>query len=363
MLNSSFWNSLPVNFRNPCLTTNQAVWYLSGEGMSIKHVNFYEIKADSHREFGRIKGELFIDYIQDCVEDLTKTPDWKTKKPLAERLLALVKTQFPVYYEELMGTSESTDLDLVKLWGVCIEDELDSCFTQKCTSLLPGHTGLIGHSEDWDESAQDAIVILQSTINGQILFDLHYIGTLGGNAFSINSSGLLQAINTLPHADWQIGIPKNILCRRIAEIETIRQIQPLFSTLVRSSGYHHLIYDIHERYLSIECSAKCHEFLEIHPPFSHTNHYLGILSLNHNPGDISSYQRYEVAQKGIRSKSDNTQLAQLLSDDSLGESSLRNPRTIAQVIADFKTMEIKIWLRREQELNWVTYPIDFLVCS
>ena len=90
-------------------------------------------------------------------------------------------------------------------------------FHEKCTTFVINNGQKLSPIMKIGKDSKNDIYILRKTIKDTTLLELYYYNTLGGISISINSFGLVQAINTLEHIDSQIGVPRNIIARWLSE--------------------------------------------------------------------------------------------------------------------------------------------------
>lgn len=332
------------------------------------HAHYHEITAGTPREMGLALGRAFGEALRPFLGDLKPLPE-QTRHYLAA-CLELTRQHFPDYVEELEGYAEGAGVETSLLWQMLLEDDINSLKADKCTSMATNNGRLIGHNEDWSADAASRLFILRRTLRGRTLFELHYAGTLGGNAISIGSQGLVQMINSLEGMPFDAStprVPTNIIGRFIAESADANAALAKLKSIPRMSGYAHTL---------IQAKGSDHRLLEFSQeaiaarhikqfPFVHANHYTldKMLHCNRRPPaeSESSRQRYAGAAAGIAPHMTPEQLMALLQNDSKGpDNSLFNRRTIAGVVIDINGKHIWIRLASEPEKGWVKYALDFL---
>lgn len=318
------------------------------------HENFFQIVASDHYEAGLLGGRLFRRPLQTLVWDFKSDGRWRRRVKAAERLLMETEAKFPQYVEELRGMAKGADVPLLPLWASCMEAEI----ADRCTTVVTNRGLLVGHNEDWNREAANWIVILQRRIGAQESFQLHYLGSLGGNAISANAHGCVHAVNSLAHSDRGSGVPRDVIARWLSDGDSARS--EVFGKVSRTSGYHHTL--VQGKVASIESSAREHVIIEPVLPFVHTNHYVSRLRHDH-PGDGGAHSRtrLERAQALARAEMSALEMMNLLDDRKDGpEAGLCNERTIAGMVIDLETGMAHVRLVRESRRGWVTYPLDFL---
>jgi len=266
------------------------------------------IHANSHYEAGRQIGvatrELQLRYFKQFI------PEHSWEMVIEKSLPYLMETQkaFPHLVEEIRGLAEGIGLPFENVWAFQCRDEIDKTLAERCSSVFIKTSGgwIVGHNEDdyWDGfSKNDArsyyFIVHKSIQNNSILY-LACPLMIGGETVSINSSGIIQTINTLHHQDVQIGVPKNIIARALSEAKDLAEVTEIFEKTKRASGYCHTLL-INDDLYCIESSEDKYEFIQTSDKFVHTNHYLGSLSVCedplHNGKDISINRCQNIKQK------------------------------------------------------------------
>ncbi len=328
------------------------------------HKNYFEIKADTYRELGASQGKLFRAYVQAALVEkkaLTTVP-WNDIVVQAKPYLEATSAVFPKLIEEAQGYAEGAQVPFSDLWLLLCEDELEDDDAEKCTTIVTNEGALLSHNEDWTPAAEDYICLLRKTVAGFTILELHYIGTLGGNAVSINSHGVVQSINSLTHADGRVGVPRNMIARWMSQTSDPDRDFARMKTIRRAAGYHHGLLNTKRQLWSIECSAKRQKLRRPKFPFVHTNHYQTELEvLEHDDGQQGTYSRCERAQKQVEPTMTGAALKTLTRDVADGAVlSIFNERTIGQMIFDLKAMTASVWLKREASAGWIDYSLaDF----
>ena len=325
------------------------------------HDNYYEISSRSYYDLGFQLGEMFGESLWQSVEELKEGNTWHRMVARSRPYRDVTAAVFPQYIQELQGYADGAGMTLDDIW-VCLEEELYTPYANRCTTVITGNELLIGHNEDWDSTANDQICVLKKTVGSLTILELFYLNTLGGNAVSINSHGYIQAINSLVHTDTQIGIPRNVVARRLSETASPENDFKQLATLKRASGYSHTIAGLDGTIWNIECSAAEQILTRPATPFVHTNHYITELSrLEHGDDQYGTRIRYNRAYSLVHNEMSVSMLKRVMSDTSYGrQTGIFNERTIAGIIVDVKSLRAYIRLLREKEKGWVTYDLDFL---
>lgn len=329
------------------------------------HRNYHEITGANPAACGRELGRLFGPTVRDYIEEERAGDAWQQRRRDAEDLLGHTAKHFPAYVEELQAYADAARVPLLDLWTMSVEDELDDDEQERCTTVVTNSGRLIAHNEDWDADSADDICILKRTCGSTITLELYYYGCpLGGTALSICSRGYVQAINSLSHSDWQPGVPKIVMARRLSELHDLDGELGKLLTIPRSSGFAHNLVDGAGRLTAVECTATRHIVRKPETPFVHTNHMLdpALASLAGEPDGKSTFRRYDAACSLVRPSMEPADLERLTGDETQGrKDSILNRNTIARVIVDLDRRLASFWLKREAAKGWVGYPIDFLV--
>ncbi len=329
----------------------------------MRHRNYHEVEGDSPAECGRQLGRLFGPIVRDYIAYGRENCDWAQYRRDAGDLLSVTARYFPHYIEELEAYAAAAGVSLLDLWTMSIEDELDDDDAEKCTTVIANGGRLIAHNEDWDADSVDDICVLKKRCGDVTTLELYYYGSpLGGTALSICSRGYVQAINSLSHSDWQEGVPKIVMGRRISELRDAGSELAKLLAIPRSSGFaHNLIYRDGTMTL-LECTAKHHAVQRPPMPFVHTNHIVhpALAKFEGDHDGKSTFRRYDAACRLVCGDMSETDMMRLMSDEGGGKNaSILNRKTIARAVVDLDRRVAMIWLKREQNRGWIDYPIDF----
>jgi predicted choloylglycine hydrolase len=188
---------------------------------------------------------------------------------------------FPHLLDEIMGIADGAGVDFNDIFLLNtreVYDLLDEGREENwehCTIAASFNRdgGIVGHNEDWDESAQDELYILKANINGTQILALNYSGVMPGLSASMNNFGLVQCVNELQHTSEKIGVPKLILARAVLDCSYLEEAVELIETTPRATGFNHLLLQ-GDTIVDIETSAnKTFHHRRTKQPFAHTNHY------------------------------------------------------------------------------------------
>lgn len=326
------------------------------------HKNYFEIKAPTTFELGRRKGELFGEFLRESLEEEKRDPLWPEKVRRSHGYLEPTAKLFPSLVDEYRGYAQGARVAFEDVWTLDIDEELEQQQQDKCTTVVSNSGYLVSHNEDWAVDSADVICILRRTVANLTVFELLYQNGLGGNSASFNSHGFAQTTNSVAHTDHQIGVPKKIFARLFADTDSPEATFKTLAATKRASGYHHTLVDGTGKIWSIECSARQQLMMTPNAPFVHTNHYVGepLKELDANDNRRGTRTRYADATKRAPNITSVDAACSLLSDTSQGANrSVFNKRTIARMVVDLDHRAAHVWLRREQEAGWITYPLQF----
>jgi len=330
--------------------------------MSDQH--YHEIEGSDPEHCGHQLGLMFASTVRRYVSEARAAKAWEDHKRRAALLLNSTEQYFPARARELKAYAAAANVALLDLWTMSIKDELDSDASEQCTTIVTNGGGLIGHNEDWDRDAAEDICILKKKCGSMTTLQLYYYGSpLGGTALTICSAGHIQTINSLQNEYKQIGVPKVVLARELSELGAVAMQLDDLLAIPRSSGFAHNLVDRAGRVTSIEATAADYVMCRPRTPFVHTNHPVGgaVQEQKCAAGHRSTFTRFETARKHVSPSMARSSLERLLSDTSQGRRcSIFNCSTIARGIVDLNERAAWFWLRREAELGWVRYNIEFL---
>lgn len=328
----------------------------------MKHLHYYQVKAQNHFELGYKLAQLFKKTSRELYSLLLqKVPTKQSTRNDAKHYLEITQEYFPNYIEELKGYASGLEVDFDSFWLTFLYEELN-IYPEKCTSCFSSDGMIIGHNEDFPSYFENTIAIVEKTIGNMSIFELFYYNSLGGAASSINSNGFVQTINTLNHIDQQIGVPRNIIARWFSETKNPKKDYEEMKKIKRSMGYSHTICDLQGNIVSIESSGTSSKIVKPDLPFVHTNHYLTSLSRYEDKTvHGNSRDRYTEAAKQIKSIKTVEDMMKLLEYISaLPSNKNRESNTIARTVFDIKNKSVWCWLAREYTKGWIEYPLRFL---
>lgn len=328
---------------------------------SMTHKNYFIFKANSYYKLGLLIGKKFSEEAQKSIT-IGKVNKWKERYGVAKNILDITQKYFPQYIDELKGYARGANVDFLDLWTISLESDTEPDKDEaKCTSIITNNGTLIGHNEDAAEPLlENPICVVKKILRNLTMLEIYYYNTSGGNSVGVNSFGYAHTVDTLLSTDTKFGLPKNIIARYLFETKNPDEAIKKVLSLPRASGYNHNIVHKDKKIWNLELIPD--EGILTHPtlPFVHTNHCLNIKT---NATDkYGTASRLKFAQDQTKQNMTVDELMKLQDDTSRGQDkSLFNERTIGKMIIDFNSRVARIWLLREKELDWVEYPLDFII--
>lgn len=319
--------------------------------------NYFEFKADNNFDLGLQLGTAFKKQAIKKLATSRRQDFWRHLVQASQPLLFASQRVFPQYIAELEGYAKASGINFDEFWAMSLEDEFE--WTNHCTSIITNRGRLIGHNEDYDVHTENSICLLKKTIGSLTIFELYYYNTLGGNAISINSHGVIQLVNTLKQTDRQDGIPKNVIGRWLSETRDPRQDFKILKKMKRSSGYNLMYVKTNFGIINIECTAKKQVLTIPKLPCAHANHYLSGLKKYEGYKEKSSFVRLDSAKKLIGNRMDIRGVMDVLNDSSRGkENSIMNENTIGKMVIDLEKKIVLVWLLRESRKGFVKFDLE-----
>ncbi len=269
------------------------------------------IQTNSYYDAGKQIGVATKELHQSFYTKFVPGIPWKTLVSESLPYLAETKKSFPHFVEEMRGLADGIEMPFERVWAFNCRDEVESPYPERCSSVFI-HTNsgwIVGHNEDdyWngfqENEMREYYFMVSKTISGNGLTYLACPFMIGGETVSVNSSGIIQTINTLYHAHNQIGVPKNIIARAVSEAKSIEEIKGILAKTKRASGYCHNLL-INNNLYCIESTENNFEFIKTTDRFVHTNYFQGLLSSAEDPGYIgkdATKQRCAVIENAIQS--------------------------------------------------------------
>ena len=309
---------------------------------------------------GKLLGRRFGGLLRPLLA--TRASDgWQDRVAAARERLALAEQHacFSPYLRELEGYALAARVCLEDLWLLALEDDVPA---DRCTSFVTNGGRLAGHTEDWDEAAQDTLFVLRRSVGGASALELHYYYTMGGVGAGVSSRGWVQLVNSLWHSDHAAGVPGALIGRMLSDsADPSRDFRERIAPLDGGRGlcFAHTLVSPANEIVSIELSSTRGVCQQVQAPFLHANHYLqpAMAPFEATTNATHTFERYAHGKAHLQAAMTPSAFEQLLSDTSLGPSaSVFNQRTIGRIIFDQDRQIAKIWLKREAHRGWIDYP-------
>ncbi len=239
------------------------------------------VKAKDHYEAGYQLGVFTAKLQRAFLKAFKPREPWEDLIRKSLPFLNATKKMFPQYIDEASGLANGAEIPFEKMWVLhCLDEITQHEFVEKCSSVFirrgDGRGYLAGHNEDWERWTKGFYFLLERTLDNKTVLELGMPGAICAGTVSVNSKGMVQAINSLHHTDYQVGTPKQIIARWLSSRESLQEIKDEFPKLKRAGGYAYNLLQ-GNKILAIESSAKQYEFYEAKKNYCHTNHYVGIL--------------------------------------------------------------------------------------
>lgn len=321
------------------------------------HANYYEITSRSHYGAGVQRGELFRDRVRAHLEKRAWKKDWEHTQSRARKNIKEAQEFFPRYMEELQGFADACNISLIEMYAIAME--LDTA-TEHCTAVITNRGMLIGFNEDSEDAIED-VCVLKRTIRNKTVFEIGYKQTLGGNSISINSSGVIQCINSVHHKRTYRGVPGNLIARWLSDTAHPKKAEKELQKIPVQDGYSYTLLSKKHHPLSIESTGKYHHAAHPDMPFVHTNHYLSDLKKYEDRSVlVSTFDRFERASALVKPDMTVAEMKRLLGDTSRGSvKSIRNEDTIASVVVDVSAGICYVRLESELRKGYVSYTLEY----
>ncbi len=323
-----------------------------------------EADAKTHFDLGFQIGQKLLEaYGSGLFANKPENLSWQEMIEASKPYLEITERYFPQYIEELKGISYGSEISFDLLWANISETAITKDYSDKCTSFFAknkkGFT--VGHNEDGGSSPEEDLLYIQKrTLNGFTVLETNYVFNLGGVSASINSSGLIQTINTLHHKDFQQGVPRDIIARAISDSKNFQEAKDIINKIPRSYGYNHNLLQ-HGKILNIETSSKNADYFETKENYVHTNHYTRALKpFQHNHTHYkhsTTYRRYEDALNKVDTINNSSEMKKALSDSVC----LCNENTVGSIIFDLPNKKAFFATDRPNpDTRWIEMELDFI---
>ncbi len=248
------------------------------------------IRANRPYDFGyslgqRTKRQIFA--VTDFVKRNLEFETLQCRRAVAENLDFLAGKYTPLY-DELRGLANGAGMDLNLVATLNFFEDSILKEGERCSLIVNLKDGgmLVGWNEDGHYLYDGKMSLVSGNLEGRSFWGLNYPGLLCGDTLSINSSGLIMAVQSLkPILGGEalgVGLPRGLAGRIFMKAESLEEVLFLVRDLNKDRillhGFHLFCCDpSHERAISIEFHPKLavpwSRTWEHHFFFAHTNHY------------------------------------------------------------------------------------------
>lgn len=232
------------------------------------------------------------------------------------KLESAARAAYPRFMREIEGIAAGLvqDFETVFLWNCRADLRLPEDVSPAtkaaagagCTSLLIPPKGdgpaIIAHNEDGAAEFLGACLWVEiQPDEGPAWSSFMTPGTLPGETFGLNETGLVQTINNITPNDLQPGVSRQIICRAVLSAQGLEQAVEILKREDRASGFHHNLGEAKTRRLaSVEAPASGCVVREVTSPRAHANHLLSSeFDGLKQTISISSRDRQEAADRMI----------------------------------------------------------------
>ena len=167
----------------------------------------------------------------------------------------------------------------------------------------------------------------------------------------------------MTHSDRQVGVPRNIIARWLSETKNVQNDFERLKQIPLSRGYNHIFTNTKGEIFDIECSTTKQVLLKPASPYAHSNHFLSedMKSFEASEDATGTIERYTSACALVKPQMTAEEIIQLNSNSTNGDNlSVFNKRTIGKMVFDLENFVAKVWLKRENDLGWIDYKLDFV---
>lgn len=246
----------------------------------------------NHYEVGVQLGQESRKALHEMVFNLSRFKFLKDQwqdTPRFRAMMASVQSAFPSYFDEMRGIADGAGVPAedIFLWncrGDFPDQPKDPVEAAGCTDVLmagdpdAGIPAILAHNEDADKSIGQHCFLAKLRFNHVAapvtIESFLYPGIIMGNAFSMNSHGLVLTINHLPwHREEPSGIPRHFICRAILDCETIEEALSVIRQNGSTGGFNYNLGQAGRKELfSVEAPSGSCKAVRVSQRFVHTNH-------------------------------------------------------------------------------------------
>ena len=329
--------------------------------LTTKHSRYLEVSADTDFGIGVKLGEQLGHAVRCRLHEnrALHAMSWDRHLQQARQYLGHAEAAFPHLVNELQGYAAGAGVSFEELWLLNLRDDVFGKEARRSASLVSSGGQLSGHTEDC-ASSEGSPFVLRRNLRGKSKLELHYAGTWGGNAWSVNRASWVQMVNPLRHRDQQHGVPRDLVARLLSDAEdpmtAKRQLRGMRHSAGQSFTWHRLASG--SASWNLELSAQHTDYRVVRTPFAHTNHYLGSLRSGDFGLSLESKRRLSQARRHCLPQMSASQMQDVLSiGNGCGTGKLFNSSTVARIVTALGVAWV--WLRSERHRGWVPYDLDF----
>ncbi|KAI4302922.1 hypothetical protein MLD38_038613 [Melastoma candidum] len=217
-------------------------------------------------------------------------------KPLIESLSNNNRKEFPLYWEELVGTAEGSGVPFLHIMLINFRKEILPFIPEKkraadavndndieCSDILvvSDSMAFVAHNEDANIALLGHTYLIKATLsNGTTFIAYTCAGELPSCAFGFNNQGMGFTLNAVPPTKDEIvsgGIGRNFISRDLLEATSMDEAITTLRTVETSAGHSYNLIDLKARRICNVETASGHRISirEIgRDPFFHANMYL-----------------------------------------------------------------------------------------
>ena len=224
-----------------------------------------------------------------------------------QHLVALHRSRFPEYINELEGMAEGAAVPFEKLFLINLRGEYqrfaadgDEGGCSTC-SLVSPDTAAFGHNEDGLALYRGQTYLVRARPQDKPAFVAFcYPGFLPGNAFGFNDAGICFSANNVQPLRARDGVGRHFIARSLLESRSLSEAIAAVHPPDRAYGFNYTIGSLRERRIvNVEVAPDDVAVTDIRGPYFHANHYVELGNVEQEIAD-SSRERYERGARYIR---------------------------------------------------------------
>lgn len=230
-------------------------------------------------ENGKKSGEYFRKTMsEEALKQALKSDEKREWNRQYEYLLERLRSEYPIYYEEILGKAEGLRVDF-KEYFMLLCPELSEIKNEHCTTIVckkeNGHC-LLCHNED-DQYIEGNFCLAKVKIGENRWFVTNDMVNMPfGNGISWNSDGIVKTINyTHEEIVDENELPRYFRQRHLSEASSIEDLIERCKGMKGASGFHVNAIDVKSlEAVSIEVYKDGIDVVNIDNFYVHSNHYI-----------------------------------------------------------------------------------------